>query len=246
MVNKNGYVYFHQGWADIINQLSLITYYSKLYTRITVIIREEAKNLIEFYLRGTSNITPLYIKHNGDIPESVLNDSNGDLLFHGFHDSLRRNFKKTCTNINPNEFWKNFYICYGIDYNVRVNDFTIQRDFELENKKYQEFVELHGNDYILYHEDVISDIVREIKFNKDNKECKYVSLTNATNTFFDYIKILQNAKEIQVVDSVWAAVLYHLDAKYNLFKNIPITVNCMRNHNGMFLEPIKLSNWIVN
>ena len=35
---------------------------------------------------------------------------------------------------------------------------------------------------------------------------------------FDYIKIIENAQEIHLLDSVWGTLIYQLDAKYNLFK----------------------------
>lgn len=244
-INKNGYLYFHQGWADIINQLALINYYSKRYDKIILIIREDSKSLIDFYIKSLPNVEPLYIKKDTNIPQSVFDDPNGEILFHGIHDRYRKNFVKTCTDINPEHFWKNFYICYGVDYNVRVEDFAIDRDYGLEDIKYNEFIEKHGKNYILYHEDVISPIARQMVIDKSNENYKYVSLTNTTDVFFDYIKILENAKEIHVVDSVWATIIYHLDAKYNLFKNIPIKVSCLRNHNYMFIEPIKLDNWEI-
>lgn len=241
-INKNGYLHFHQGWADIINQLALIDYYLEKYDKITLLIREDSQPLIDFYLKNKTNIIPLYIKKDSNIPEHVLNDMDSDLLFHGIHDSYRRNFKKTCQNPNPEHFWKNFYICYGIAYETRVTHFNIKRNYELEQIRYDEFVKQYGTDYSLYHEDVLSPIVRDLKIKKEDNS---ISLTNKTNIFFDYIKILENAKEIKMVDSVWATILYHLDAKYRLFKKIPITINCLRNHNYMFLEPITLENWTV-
>ena len=61
----------------------------------------------------------------------------------------------------------------------------------------------------------------------------------------DYIKILENSKEIHLLDSVWGVFVYQIDAKYGLFKNIPITSHCLRGYMPMFTEPIKLNNWII-
>ena len=77
------------------------------------------------------------------------------------------------------------------------------------------------------------------------KDSKFVDLNKATNTFFDYIKILENSKEIHLLDSVWGVFVYQIDAKYGLFKNIPITTHCLRGYIPMFTEPIKLNNWII-
>jgi len=243
-IDKVGYLYFHQGWADIVNQLSLIDYYIEKYEKIILLIRDDAKNLIDFYIKNKNNITVQYIKKDSQIPQNILNDPNGEILFHGVHDQHRKNFTKTCHNPNPEHFWKNFYICYGIDYKTRITHFNLERDYKIEEKKYEDFIEKNGKDYILYHEDVLSPISRDLKIEKNDK-FKYVSLSNSTEIFFDYIKILENAKKIELVDSVWATIVYHLDAKYGIFKNIPIKITCLRNHNDMFLDPIKLNNWII-
>ena len=57
---KNGILYFHQGWTDIINCLPLATFYSKTYDKVYVLMRKDAKDLVDFYVRGT-NIQPVYI-----------------------------------------------------------------------------------------------------------------------------------------------------------------------------------------
>ena len=47
---------FHQGWTDIINCLPLINYYAKKYEKLKVIMREDAKALVEFYTKHLQNI----------------------------------------------------------------------------------------------------------------------------------------------------------------------------------------------
>jgi predicted RNase H-like HicB family nuclease len=56
---------------------------------------------------------------------------------------------------------------------------------------------------------------------------------------------LENALEIHLLDSVWGAFIYQLDAKYNLFQNKKIFLYAKRGHIRMFKEPIKLKNWII-
>ena len=67
-----------------------------------------------------------------------------------------------------------------------------------------------------------------------------------SDVFFDYIKVLENAKSIHLIDSVWAAICYLLDAKYTLLKNIDVNVHCLRGYEEMFIEPKKLPNWKIN
>lgn len=70
-------------------------------------------------------------------------------------------------------------------------------------------------------------------------------MNGLSNMFFDMIKVLENAIEIHLLDSVWGAVVYHLDAKYKLFENKKIILYSKRGYSSMFNEPVKLKNWLI-
>ena len=59
-MNKKGILYFHQGWTDIINCLALINYYCNLYEYIYLIIRDDSKELINFYKKNINNLQIFY------------------------------------------------------------------------------------------------------------------------------------------------------------------------------------------
>jgi hypothetical protein len=129
-----------------------------------------------------------------------------------------------------------FYECYDIPYITRINDFIFNRDYELENKVYNNFIKKYGTEYILYHE-VIENY---------NTKIPIINLKGISNIFFDMIKVLENAIEIHLKDSVWGALIYQLDAKYRIFKNKKIVLYPERGYVKMFTEPVKLNNWIIN
>ena len=56
---------------------------------------------------------------------------------------------------------------------------------------------------------------------------------------------MENAKEMYLLDSVWAGIAYLLDSKYGIFTNKNIFVGCERGYFQMFTKPKKLSNWTV-
>lgn len=81
---------------------------------------------------------------------------------------------------------------------------------------------------------------------------KSINLNRITDNFFIYSEILQKSKEIHLVDSVWASVIYLLDCKYKLFENIPIFIYPFRSREGGLLnyddkniEPKHPDNWII-
>lgn len=242
-MNK-GILYFHQGWTDIINCLSLINYYSTLYDKLYLIIRTDSQKIINFYTRNINNIEVLYIDKNildnSNIIEYLNNNnlSNFDYLFHGFHD---KNRKDLYINSFPSKintcnicFVKAFYEFYDINYISRINFFNFERNYELEDTIYQEFINKYGFEYIVHHE------IHE--YNTEN--IPYINLNGISEIFFDYIKVLENSKEMHLLDSVWGAFIYLLDCKYKLFENKKIYLYPRRGYTSMFIEPIKLNNWI--
>ena len=123
--------------------------------------------------------------------------------------NIKKNLRK-----HKNFFVTKFYTDYEIPYITRINDFTFNRNKELEENKYNEFIDKYGKEYILYHE-VIENY---------NKNIKIINLNGISNIFFDMIKVLENAIEIHLLDSVWGAFIYQLDAKYRLFQSKKIII----------------------
>jgi len=252
------YVAFHQGWTDIICQLPLLNYYSEFYDRLVVFFREDSRDLVEFYTKKMKKVHKVFVKHGGtglfyyNRPNFI---KEYDLLFHGQYDPMRKDeFKLVCRGPFPRgyDFEDNFMLCfyelYNIKYENRIKFFEIDRDHEIEERKYKEFISLYGVDYVVYHDMPHSPNKRDkrntrIEFNKRIENCEYVNLHKKTNIFFDYIKILQNSKELHFVDSVWAALYYQLDAKYSIFENKKVNVYCKRGYYTIFSSPIKLDNW---
>ena len=240
---KEGILYFHQGWTDIINCLSLINYYCNLYDKIYLIIRDDSKELVDFYIRSLNNVEVLYINKNildnSNIIDYLHNNQNNildnDYLFHGGHDYLRKDIYIN-KFINTNySFVKAFFELYNISYITRINNFEFERNYELENSTYDKFIKIYSKNYILYH---------EITEYNNSKNITSINLNASSNIFFDMIKVLENAIEIHLLDSVWGAFIYLLDAKYGLFKNKNIYLYPKRGYISMFHEPVKLDNWI--
>jgi len=241
---KNGILYFHQGWTDIINCLALINYYCNLYDKIFLIMREDAKELINFYVKDIKNIKILYEEKKNINVQGIsfvinkyknLNLENNDFLAIGCHDHLRNDKYKNSINKTSCFFVTKFYTSYEIPYITRIKDFTFIRNKELEENKYIEFINKYGKEYILYHETI----------ENYNKNITIVNLNGISNIFFDMIKVLENAIEIHLLDSVWGAFIYQLDAKYKLFQNKKIILYAKRGYHAMFLSPVKLNNWII-
>ncbi len=249
LLKSKGILYFHQNWTDVINSLPLIDYYSQFYDNIIVLCTNMVQDLVNYYINNKKNITVIYddiflTYFNFQITNYLKNNKNidvsdYDLLFHGHHDRERidKYNSKFILNLNNNVFFVDaFYSTYNIPYKNRIDYFILNRNQDIENNIYNIFTKKHGNNYILHHE--ITEINKHENIN-------YINLAEISTIFFDYIKVLENAIEIHLLDSVWGALIYLLDCKYNLFKNKKIVLYAKRKYDKMFYEPSKLNNWTI-
>lgn len=263
---KVAFILFHQGWTDILNSFALLNYNAPKYAHMFAIVRDDAKPLFDFYIRSMKNISVIYaphpinilpeffvehVKQFNEIPESQI-----DRCYYGQWDWFRTDsFQgKWLENYSLTEenFVKNFYEFYDIPYRFRTDLFSFERDYEQEGKLFETFVvtELGGESgrpYTLYHnyQNLITSEIEDLQTRSPNVQ--FVNLHEKTPVFFDYIQILLGAKELHLVDSVWAALVYLLDARYNMFgnRNIPVTVYCKREYKNMFTMPYELQNWKI-
>jgi hypothetical protein len=239
----------HQGWADIINSLSLVNFYSNFYDEVKCLFREDSKEIVEYFTKELKNVNVVYTnKDNLNNLHHFIED-DADLLFHGIHDIFRKdNFRGAFNASSSTEhFVKRFYTLYGIPHEIIFKNFLFKRDLELEENIYNDFLSKHGPEYVLYHEPNYNPISLRTESNFVK-----INIDNKTKNIFSFIKILENSKEIHLVDSTWAALCYLLDCKYNTFKNINIFLYpyersgaLLRDKFQLSLNPVNLKNWKI-
>ena len=140
-------------------------------------------------------------------------------------------------------FWKKFYSAYTIPYSVRVNYFEIQRDIQKEEQLYNKIVQT--TPYVVTHLKERNELKIPVSEEQMIQAQTCYELHQISSEMFDAIKLLKNARAMYLIDSLWASLCYHLDVKYRLFKDIPITVYCLRDYDRMFQQPVSLPNWTI-
>lgn len=247
---SNALLFFHQGWTDIINCLPLITWYSRKYKKLYVLMREDAWMLVQFYIRGTTNVVPIYVSKQllGEVSWRRLVDiehhkiTKFELIAH--YDSDRPDndpYKGAYARRNALDdapFERLFYEAYEIPYIERVNSFVLYRDPIAEEVAYEKLVKREP--YICTHTNPDLQL-----YVKPEAGVDIVELNQSSPMFFDYIRILQHAKAIHVIDSVWAAICYMIDAKYGMLETVPVYLYCHRGFHRMFTQPVHRPNWTI-
>jgi len=264
---KKGILHFHNGYEDIIQCIPLINYYCEKYNFIYLFIREDIKYFLDWYCKDIKNIHIIYISfdlhlkyfesiHKNNIDLSIENNelkyclqlnniNNIDKIYIGFMDKCNNNYPNKFTEylINNNKnFVRAFYEAYNINYDLRIKYFNIERDYLLEDTTYNEFILNNGYEYNLY---CSCENRNDFNIYIKNKCKNPIDINNITNIFYNYIKILENAIDIHIIDSFWGCFIYILQSKYNLFKNIKIYYYPIK-HNIIFYinEPL-YDNWNI-
>lgn len=273
---KKGFIHSHYAWTDIINFLPIIKYYSTFYDELIVLTASDKKIIVDFFCKNIPNVKQIYIDINildeesrgilnllskfdsSDLLEYIIKNKDinlleYDLLIHGFPDHYRRdNLKSIYSKLfNTCHFVKGFYIHYNIPYETRINMFDFNRDLNKEDELFNDFISKYGNNYVLYHDDPSRNGGISLPIVK-NSNYTYINLHGKANDIFFYIKILENSKELHLVDSIWASFCYMLDAKTGIFKEKNIYLypllgrpgGCL-NYGQKIIEPINLNNWSI-
>lgn len=213
---KNAILLFHQGWTDILNCMPLINHYSRHYKKIFLYIREDSTELVDFFCKQIINVEIFYVQKNLINKHFFINSLqekhfDSDLLIHGEFDRFRIDKFKNAFSRNSNDhFAVRFYKNYNLNRNLLNSRLSFARDQALENKVYDEFTKEHGFDYVLKHSSKEKEITISSPF-------KTVELGGLTTNPFHYLKVLEEAKEIHVIDSMWAILCFLMEEKEKMF-----------------------------
>jgi len=128
------------------------------------------------------------------------------------------NFSEHCKPIMENNA-SAFYVAAGVPKQCRVENFYYERDFESENSFFENMN--LSKEYVVICEYGSNLIDR--KYIK-NKQLEIVNVNNISEKYFDVIKIIENAKEVHLIENSIALLVYHLQYK-NLMNTIPINIH---------------------
>lgn len=264
-ISINGMIRFFSSKYDEVNLIvdgSDLTFLSNLY-------KDDVK--IKFvYSNQIGKISNLDDYLNLEIWEQIKNNHNNNNFYDRFN-PIGKKFEFDVLSIDdecysreesPHNFIRKcrkqlennssaFYIAAGIPKEYRLDKFYYKRDFESEDQFFnslnlpKEYVVIceYGNNLV------------DRKFIK-NKDTYIININNISPKYFDVIKVIENAKEVHLIENSIALLVYHLQYK-NLMKNIKINIHtysrkeiirkCISSNNSnlyldMFLYP-KLENW---
>lgn len=194
------YIYHHLGLGDHILCNAIVRNYAKQYDKIYLFVKPHNYKNVSFMYRDLTNID--YIRGEDFIANSIIS---------GKTNVLKIGFEKL--DVTNYKFDESFYRCIGMDFEKKWTDFYVQRDLEKEKNIFNS-LNLKENEYIFIQED------RNRGFTLDmNRITSTLSIVSSELPFdfFDFCYILENAKEVHLMESSFKCLVDFLDIKGQLF-----------------------------
>jgi hypothetical protein len=155
-------------------------------------------------------------------------------------------YENTNSNLDYIDNASNFYTNIGLNPEIRYKYFHYNRLIDNENSLYKKLLSsnniLDGEDYIVVCDDYRNQIRDEYK------KIKYVNINFCTNRPLNLITLLENAKEIHLIDNSNLLFVYYLHLSGLVkFDNVTIHIysrNRLEYYYMMFMNP-KIENWKI-
>tara|TARA_B110000240_G_scaffold195363_1_gene244832 strand:+ start:957 stop:1766 length:810 start_codon:yes stop_codon:yes gene_type:complete len=212
------FIYQHLGMGDMISNNGLIrhlieTNQNSIY--FYIFCKHKYSEALKFMYRDLKKVKIISITNNSKLEKKEVTKylenqkKNFELIKIG-HD-----FYKITDKLNP--YYKiypwhcsvNFYKQFGLSFNERFNKSYWQRNKDKEKKLYKNLVG-KNKEYVFVHDDPNRNLI--IDTSKFKKKYKIIK-NDINNMIFDYGLILENAKELHLLESSFRQLIETLNIK---------------------------------
>lgn len=227
----NIFILGHIGLGDQILCNGLIRHCASRCDALYLPVKYHNINNISDMLKDVKNINFLSVSDDNQmlnylsITKNIVNETISIGIF-------GKNFMKDTTY-----FDQSFYNQANINYNLRWNNFIYTNNVEKQNS----LLEKINKEYIFIHDDESRNLKITKNINNNLNLFKPNHKLGEKNSFtiFDYIKVIENAKEIHCMDSSFACLIDHMPELKDKPKFIHRYIR--KNNNNPFYK----NNWII-
>ena len=203
---KEIYIYHHLGLGDHITCNAIVRNYAKLYEKVHLFVKDRNLKNVEYLYRDLKNVD--FIHGKGD------NDEFVDFYFFTHRDInlmslLVQNNEIERTGKNFDEI---FYEKSAIPFDRKYEDCFLLRDPEIEENLCR-ILNPTGEPYIFVHQDISRGHIMNLDHIK-NKNIKIIESSYKLddikdNLIFHYMKLIEEAEEIHVMESSFSPMIDH-------------------------------------
>lgn len=231
--DTNTVLMLHWGWTDLLQHVGMVRYYKEKYKSVSLICLPHQREFLEaLYPDFDLIFVPCPDRGEIDLVARRLFDEDYLFLMSGHQCSycftrscLRQNFKPrteiqkinleslqtTAWNFideikerdsNDPDFDERigFYTLSGLDHSIAFDYFKIIRDYESENNKFNEIVDTDSYSLVHY--------VDGMDLSYANHPIIY--LNDRSTKIVDLMKVIENAQEVHLYDSLYGVLCYFL------------------------------------
>jgi len=208
------FIYHHLGLGDHIICNAIIRYYSQKYDYVYNFVKPQNFQNVYHMYRDLTNLK-LITMNMSDIDFFIKVSPNNNYLIVG-HQKLHEILKTT----NNKTFDEIFYEMARVPFEEKWNRFYFQRDLEKEKEAFNKIGIKENEEFIFVHDDKNND--RVIDENFINKDLKIIRPADYKDIrLFDFIHIIENAKEVHCMDSSFSCLIDTMQIKNdNLFMHL--------------------------
>jgi len=261
---KNIFFIGYDAIGDYISNNGMIRFLLEKYNTVFV-VTDLCDSFVKLLFNDTKNIIPIrfsefYSECNSNKSFDIIDVRVGEIYYQegnydgNYYNKLRKIGDKYNIDYSKEIITDNassFYVNMGLPRSLRIDNFYFERMRKSEDELFDK-LELNS-DY--------AAICDYSPFNINNKYVnfdKVINLHCLSSNFVDTVKVIENAKEVHLIENSVSLFVYHLQAK-KLMKEVPINLHayartewhrkcdgpsCENPYLNMLLKP-KLNNWNV-
>lgn len=225
------------GLGDHLLCFGLIVELAKNYDEIYLFCFPKYKNSVEFLYKDEKKIIVIPIEEEkiGEFVSNYHFCDNKNVLSIGFDESRALQTKMT--------FDEAFYFSKGIEFKKKYSNFKLRRNFQKELELFNKYNLVEG-EYIFVHDD--SERGYNIKIYGENVIRPSMSMTD---NIFDYLYIIENAKEVHCIDSCFFIMsdflIQNKNINYHINARGDYSVMYPHQGGGEYAHPRYQKNWTI-
>lgn len=225
---KKIYIYSHLGAGDHISQSGIIRYKCESYDKVYVFCKPHNIPNVSFLYRDEPKIKLIAMDDAGVRSFMWFNPDNEYLIVG--HDQFTRVFNNP---LNTRKIDEIMYDMGQTPLEYKWSKFKLQRDPEREQMVF-DYYKCEEGKYSFVHDK------EGMRIKRHNPGGKQVRPDNMNFTLFDYLKVIENAREIHVINSSFFCLIDVLGInKPNMYLH-----NYLQNHSELLIGRTK-SPWHV-
>lgn len=215
------YIHHHLGLGDHIICNGMVRHFCKKYDNVVIFAYTRYYENVNYMYRDLDNLEIFDFDREEDAVMFV--ESNATVK----NNLIKPGFEKLDSCLDTMTFDEAFYHLAGLDFQIRFDEFYIERDMDRENEVCKT-LNPDGEKYIF----VLDDPDRGYNIDMEKVTNEYKIIRNDYQFgMFDYIKLLENAEEIHMMQTGFLDLVnsYKMDKpkiyRHNYVRNYPAAIH---------------------